>query len=463
VSPSSASHLVVAHGNPTLEIEVLDSNFATIESGVGSLDVRVPAGLYEVRFREGSEQESRLIKAEAGVTQELPLPEFEVQSAAPVAHTRTTHEHHEAAALEASHRIGNECLRAGPKFGGLIVMVRNVAGEDNNEFPHDLGRHLSLIRHTGTPVDRGERWLGSPDEGWALWSSAVPAGAYALRISGGHPRDEKRREATCQALWVDRRWQTTVFIPNTSEGPATDLASVHITQAGDWSPSDDGSTIAVALESVLAGLRQGRSVVPDDLTRLLSAKFVNPFLGIAAAHALLLDPNRSTRQLKTVIDNLGRLLPENPDVIALGHRARSVGAEVRLQQHVTWPPMMYAGYRALIRADATSPGVIADGSDAEHIAARVRLNGIWTTWAEPKVSRTRGTHRRSPVAASQPPTDSDDAATERLRTYVEGSAQVQAVSATTILNQRSLTELALATGLPSGAIRQAAKALRKGS
>jgi hypothetical protein len=251
-----------------------------------------------------------------------------------------------------------------------------------------------------------------------------------------------------------------VFIPNTPAGPAAELATVHIVPIGQWTPWDEGSTVAVALESVLDGLRNGRSVVPDDLDELFHAKFVNPFLGIAAAHALLLNPKPSLRQLKTVVGNLERLLPQSPDVAALGHRARAAGVKLKPRGGVVWPPIMYAGYRALLRADASSPGVIKDGSPAESAAALVRISGLWTTWvAEEATSRTRAIARD--IGKTIGLVDEPDPAKDRVRTYVNGAARVLEVSESDILEQKSLKQLALATGLPSASVRGAVASLKE--
>lgn len=448
MSTSSKSELRVSGGSTTLEIEVLDSNFEMVATGVGKLDVTVDPGLYEIRFRDGSTQESRLVKAEAGLNT-VEAPQFESGSPAPVESTTTSHEYHQLPVMDATAAISRECNHLGPTAGGLLVMVRNVGGEDQLPFPPDLLQRFSIIGGGQNPAAADRPWKIRPGEHWALWSAAVPAGGYALRI-------EDRNDSIApmlQSLWVDPGWQTTLFIPNTVEGPAPELATVHITRVGGWEAWDDASRIAVALENVLTGLRNGRSVVPDDLNDLFQAKFVNPFLGIAAAHALLLNPTRSLKLLKTVVGNLDRLLPRNPDVIALGHRARLAGAKVKVKQNVDWPPMMYAGYRSLIRADAADPGVITDGSAAEAAAARLRLSGIWTTWDDTP-TRTVGERGVDPAGQVADP------AAERLRSYITSAAELQQVTPAAILDQRSLSQLALATGLPSGAVSEAVQSLQ---
>jgi hypothetical protein len=238
-----------------------------------------------------------------------------------------------------------------------------------------------------------------------------------------------------------------------------ELATIHIARVGEWVPWDDGSGTAIALESVLAGLRDGRPVVPSDLDQLLYAKFVNPFLGIAGAHALLLESHPSAKRLKTVIGNLQQLLPESPDVAALALRAGPDRVDVK-PKPVAWPPMFYAGYRAVIRADATNPHALVDNSPAEDVAARLRIAGLFTTWAEPKAaaaSRSGG----PAIGAIDPTADPLDPATERVDAYIQSAARVQQTSPEVILRKRSVTQLALATGLPSASVRTAVHELEE--
>jgi hypothetical protein len=450
----SHAHLTVQGGGPTLEVEVLDSNFEHVGSGVGNLNLAVAPGLYEVRFREGSAHESRLVKVEPGTTTVDP-PQLETSSPAPVDQTVTTHEYHQQPVVDASGAIASDCAAPGPETGGLVVMVRNVRGQDDLSFPSDLTRQFAVLDANLKPMSDGPTWHEDRQAKWALWSRAVVPGGYALRIKNG----ESPGESLYQSIWVDPGWQTMVFIPNTPDGPAAELATVHIVPIGQWTPWDEGSTVAVALESVLDGLRNGRSVVPADLNELFHAKFVNPFLGIAAAHALLLNPQPSLRQLKSVIGNLERLLPQSPDVVALGHRARAAGVKLKPRGGVVWPPIMYAGYRALLRADASSPGVISDGSRAESAAPLVRISGLWTTWvAEEATSRTRAIARD--IGETIGLVDEPDPAKDRVRTYVRGAARVRGVSESDILDQKSLKQLALATGLPSASVRGAVSSLK---
>jgi hypothetical protein len=433
-SSDPKAQLRVIDGAPTLEIEVADSNFSPVASGVGGLEAELEPGLYEISFREGTSERTQLLKVGPGEERTVTAPELAPVSPAPIVGEGATADQAEPV-IAATSTIQDACAAPGPESGGLLVMIRNVSGQDELALPEDLPHGFSIVGADRAPVDsEGERWQHDEGAGWALWSAALVPGGYAL----SYP--DATADRLYQAFWVDEGWQMLVFIPNTPQGPAPGLASIHITRVGEWSPWTEGSTLAVALESVLSGLRSGRSVVPADLDQLFDAKFSNPFLGIAAGHALILDPERSISLLETVLGNLRRLIPESPDLAALNYRARNVGAEVEVSEGVSWPPSFYTGYRALLRADAASPGVIADGSPAERVAAQLRISGLWTTWS----------------AGGE-----TDLAAERIRSYAEGAAEVENTSADEILSERSIEQLAKATGLPSATAERAVSKVRQ--
>jgi hypothetical protein len=138
-----------------------------------------------------------------------------------------------------------------------------------------------------------------------------------------------------------------------------------------------------ALDLALSGLRTGRQVVPDDLLELLlGSKFQNPMLGIVGAHAILQRQPRDWKTFDVVVRNLETLIPGHPDVAAL----RLNGALLRTGKVVTrarlgWPPMLRAGYTALIECDWTGSGdLIADGSVAERAAGMLLPESPWSCW-----------------------------------------------------------------------------------
>jgi hypothetical protein len=456
------ARLVVPAGRSSLEIDVVDADFAPVASGVSALDVELAPGLYEIHFREGTASEMRLVKLGPG-DNIVPAPEFAPASPAPVEQTATSFDYHQEPVLEATSAIDRDCAAPGPESGGIVVMVRNVRGQETVKFPDDLRTRLIVVDAKLEPVDQdGDDWVDARERTggrapWALWSRAVTPGGYALRIERPGASD-----VLYQSLWVGEGWQTSLFIPNTDAGPAPELATAHITRVGQWTPSDEGSTVALALESVLTGLRSGRPVVPAHLDALFQGKFVNPFLGIAGAHALFAMPEPSLGLAQTVIKNLERLMPGNPDVVALGHRARSLGAMLAPREGVFWPPMMDPGYRALLHADATSPGAILDGSPAEVFAGRARVAGLWTTWAaEPSRGLARSIGERIGIVGERA-----DPAVERVLAYIEGAAAVGRtnraglLSDESLLSKESVTRLALKTGLPSASVRNAVRKLK---
>lgn len=434
-SSEVAARLVVTTAHSGLEITVTDSSFAQLAHGVGGLDAQLRAGIYELRFRSGPFEQTRLIKLQAGAVHTEPAPEIAFPSPAPLEGTTTTHEYHQQAAIDASrmltYREGN---------AGLVTMVRNVAGQDDLPFSPETIEPLGLVAPTLDEIVgwRNEWTLDrAQSDKWAAWSGFLEPGGYALR---------RRTPAGAidQAVWLSEGWQTLVFVPNTPSGPAPELATVHMARLGEeWLPWQ-GTEIGLALEAVLWGLRSGRPVVPRDLDRLLHAKFENPFLGIVGAHAMLLEEQPDLRLLAIVLGNLEALVPGHPDVVALAYLAHDAGVQATSYgSSVEWPPLLLASYTALLRADAFEPGVIVDGSAAERAAARLVTRGLWTAW----MSLDLGVGDADPGTA-------------RLEAYVRGAAQVRRVEPAKIL-ATPVRNLSLATGLPTVVVRRAVDSLKE--
>jgi hypothetical protein len=214
-------------------------------------------------------------------------------------------------------------------------------------------------------------------------AAAVEPGGYSLRT---------RQDGVTVELpiWVAPGWQTLVFLPGGGESVEVGRATIAMAPAHlPWAPELALGT-AQANELALAGLREHRSILPEDLGQLLlESKFVDPMLGVVGAHSMLLSPTVDFEKFDVVVDNLVRLLPALPDVAALkvlGTEARmaagKAGGEIAEPlPAVAWPPMLLPAYAALVRYDAvTGGGTIVPGSPAETVAGLLRGDSIWTVW-----------------------------------------------------------------------------------
>lgn len=399
----------------SLELSVIASDFRPVASGMGRLSATLPPGIYQLVARAGPVVDRKLIRLEAGAVYRDDAVAVAFPSVAPVRETSTSHEYQQVAAERASNAIAQ--LDGPPS--GLVIVVRDVRGYEGPPLGAADLAPFGLLDQSLNPIDGFEGgWTIQANEAVATWSRRLAPGGYALRTdpakAGDGPRRPTAIQAFDQSIWLSRDWQTIVFITTGQGGPRTSAASVHMTTVSlGWSPYE--VDVGHALELAYLGLREGRSVLPDDLLGvLLGTKFVNPMLGVVAAHSLLLRHEPDMRLLEVVLKNLDGMMPGHPDVVALrwmaatrlaaagGGGASAAGVPAGA---ATWPPMLLPSYRALIDMDAAYPSAIADGSPAERAAANLLVQGVWTSWmplppAAPDAALpTRRTRRGGPVGA----------------------------------------------------------------
>jgi len=485
----STAHVELGSRIPSLELTLVAWDFRPVASGLGRLSADVAPGVYQVVTRAGPVVERRLISLAAGEAHTENDLTVAFPSAAPVRGTTTSHEYHEQLAGAASRQPQGKVPGAD---SGLVVMVRDVRGQNGPPLDPSELRAFQLLDSSLSRVEAFDAgWIGTATDGAAAWSGQLASGGYALRTVAGAaaPTAPRRPPVTTvdQSVWLAPGWQTLVFITTGAGGPSPASASVHMSRLGvGWDPSE--REVDQALELAQWGLREGRAVVPDDLLGLLlGSKFQDPMLGIVGAHGLLLRPSVDPILLRTVLQNLDGLVPGHPDVAGLRRMAqeRGVDAPPVTPGAATWPPMLVASYRGLINADARDPGVIVDGSVAERAAARLSLEGIWTSWqpldAVPPVAAGEF-HEALGVSASASSTPSaiavlpmlgaapaairslrlSDPAAMRVRGYLAAVADLEDPAT---LPERFATmspqEIGLATSLPAGSVDRALAAIRR--
>ena len=392
--PSATARVELASRIASLELSLVGADFRPLASGMGSLSATVPPGIYQVVARAGPIVERTLINLAPGAIHRNDSIAVSFPAAAPVQNTSTTHEYHQYAVEQASQEVS---AATGPP-SGLVIVVRDVRGLEGPPLEAADLHGFALLDQSLQPLPGFEQgWKIRQAEAIATWSGRLLGGGYALRtdpsrITGGTRRPTSS-QAYDQALWLSPNWQTVVFIVTGPGGPQTSVASVHMSGLGmGWSPYE--VDVGLALELAAWGLKEGRSVVPDDLLGvLLNTKFINPMLGVVGAHSLLLRQELNRNLLEVVLNNLEGMLPGHPDMLALRVMAANRDAAERASGEpappppparspsgTTWPPMLLPAYRALIALDAVDPGVVVDGSPAELAAANLLVQGMWTSW-----------------------------------------------------------------------------------
>jgi hypothetical protein len=447
---SDAASLSLRSALPSMEFSLLDGSFTEVAHGIGGLEEEaLRPGIYELRASAGPVATSRLIRLAAGEHFD-DLVELEFPSAVPAAGTSTFNEEHAAAASLASQNL----MRADGGDGGLVVMARALSAYS----AADPQSHFTVVgSSTRTGEVRGDTLEGAD---WRLQAARVEPGGYVLHVV----RDGV---TLAQSLWVQAGWQTIVFMSAGPRGPNPSKASILMCPLQDpWVPWDKVGSAAAEL--ALWGLRDRRSVLPPDfLNVLLYGKFRNPVFGLLGAHALLLESEVDFRRFDVVMGNLDELTPGAPDVAAL----RAMGAEARRRERgtepdaepsewmVDWPPMLLAGYLAVLRADARRQGqVIVRGSLADRIGANLTAAGVWTSWTEePARRRERAgaseavgdAGESSPVAQALRGAELTDPAIERVADYLASVADFRRpASVAALIDDLDPRSVSAATHLP---------------
>jgi hypothetical protein len=264
-----------------------------------------------------------------------------------------------------------------------VVVLRDVRGHDGPPLSEeDLGA-VTLLDGSLRPIEGLDGlWVVRAGDAAAYWRLPLPPGPYAIRQAAAAGEVGESPDVLDQAVWVSGGWQTIVFLLRSEPGARVAWPSIQMAPlTRGWQPDRPG--LGTAYELALWELRNpaagtlldgGTTVTPDAVAD-------DPMLAIVSATALLRSGRTQLARAVALVDTLGAVLPDHPDVAGLRAAARLAGAtDVLPPSGVAWPPTLAELYLALMRHDAAAPGTIATDSAAEVIATRLALSGIWTTW-----------------------------------------------------------------------------------
>ena len=376
---------VVIHsvGGP-VRISLLDHRFMPIKEppAIGDFKANVKPGLYLLRCETGWFSQETPIKVGAEGYKELKL-RVPFPSAAPVPGTTGFHLEQAEAARRLSLPPQPDRNSAGAR---LMLFLRADNPEPSRPPSLDaltpLGANLRPLKFSTLVADSNAK------QGWAAWAADVEPGFCVLRWPG----EDADAPAVDQALWTAPGWTTIVFLtarPADLKGenaptPNRQDPTVHLVKRVEgFQPDPDAADNQLAMELALAGWRTGKPLVDQGslLARLLDEKFVNPMLGIVAAHVLLQGESPDLKVLDEVLGALEKLLISAcPDVRALRAVVRRRFNRAESLPLLDWPPMFKASFQGAIASDWGGRGVISPGSLAERVAPRLVPLSPWTTW-----------------------------------------------------------------------------------
>ena len=386
--------LKISSPTAPIEMELLDGTLYRIAHSVGKIEQKVAPGLYLLRCTAGPKTQEQYLTLAPNTTKKTITVDLPFPSVTPITGTSTYNNRQSDAAAELS-------LNPYRKFGSggrLMVFIRNIPSEEDGTIANTpIATDLFSLFDGADKMLGGEtmKWELSVEEGWAGWCGDVAPGGYLLRWNsqaGKLAGADSAGIPTDQSLWVEEDWTTMVFLGQRTdwESVRRSAASVYMTQIdmGFMTGLDEfHDRISLSYEIALSGLRQGRAIVADDIVNLLlRGKFKNPMLGIIGAHAFLLKPKINWELFGLVLQNLGKLTPNHPDLAALKLIRKEMKKDFSSSEDIkpfSWPPVLYDSYRGLLTRAWREEQLIMEDSKAEYISSFLISQGPWTTWHSP--------------------------------------------------------------------------------
>lgn len=374
-SPANVTFDVAAADDGT-EIFLINGDFQLVAKGIGKATFSAPPGLYKLKVRGGNTTTESVIGVREGM-KPIALPPVQLVSPVPLANTDATEPAHEAAVRAAVERAPD----VNDGGGSAIVIVARAPKSLPAAIP---SRGLRLLAMDGRVVADLDTAAAQPI---AACHVAVAPGAYRLSLTRADGRVVEQIVVASGGL------QTQVFTFVDREGNA-DLVNAAITMRNGFAPDDE----TLRLEQIALGaFRDDRKILSDAMRAHIADPAAPPMLALLGALLLIREAKTSKQEIEdsggsgehvdnraavaAIVENLrAQLGPgSHPDVeaIALGAGNGNPAYEFRS------PPMFRASWRLLLKASAADPKLIAPGSFAAKIAARLWGDGPWLLFFDP--------------------------------------------------------------------------------
>jgi hypothetical protein len=368
--------VTVSAGSPLAELFLVDHDFALVDRAVGSLEAKVPQGVYKVKATLGEAMTEELVVLNENRAIDL-ASELQVASPAPLEGTGLTHEFHVALAADASTKVE----KSAGQGAQVLIVSRRYSSEERPATEADArSAQVAPLAEVSLQSPDGETILDlAGQSGWD------PVAGKTVELSPGSYRLHWRHHAGPpleQTVHAVEGWQTQVFLLEEAEGPEEALrnkVSILMSKEG-FNPESPELLLAEQARTALADERK----VADVANNALFAKFDNPMLGLFGAHLMLLGRDALKEALEAraaepalaeqpqapldfdqdifngAVANLRSLLGEDqPDVIALSTKATDV--ERDSIRPIDAPPMLWRSWLLLIEASNRWPDLVPVG------------------------------------------------------------------------------------------------------
>lgn len=371
---------LAVHAGPGAEITIANQDFSIRERNLCSLTADLPPDLYTITVRAGGRAiEHELIVTNDGVhaldagvapkrsgntfTINIAPPSF--VTASPLAESKRSHETQGRLIRDVSAKPRRVRVRPLEKSGEILLSAR--AFNAAKKRPKDLTKFRILDRDGEVVADLADGTHQTTGDPAVACSVVVSPGWYRIEIARtGHPKVE-------QSVIVCEGWQTQVFVLRELAPRDRMRLSMMMrrVEAGTRPRFHADDADARMTELALVGLARGRAIISPE--ELANDKFRDPMLGIYAAHLLPSD----SKMLATVVKNLRRLVGnDHPDVEALALRHETLASSARIND----PPMLTAGWRAIVKRSVTHPAIVPATSVNAKVATQLYGAGIWLWW-----------------------------------------------------------------------------------
>jgi hypothetical protein len=390
MSKSEQTPIRVTSEDSAVWITILDRKFSPVAEGLGSVEKRLPPGLYEARFEAGSSVREQLFSLAPG--EELHhIHEDRIAFATPVPlpDTRSEVPEQSIAAAHVSARVDRSIGRGGQ----LMIFVRDLDLRGRSNPAHGLtlrgpAGQRAVVQEDG--VTGGDTGAKRPP--WAGCNYELDPGCWLLRAPSPAGGSIEQVLAVCDG------WQTQLFLERSGSyvGRARrpDLANSSVLMAEAGVGFDSERTDLRAAELARQGLRDRRYAIAEkELMAMLVGKLRNPMLGIYGAHLLLHHEDPDLNLIRRVTRKLRELIGGHPDV-----RAVELWLDDEACGDFAEPPMLKSSWSIVVEASAGRPELVPRGSFSAIIAPTVLAGGPWLRW------RTHGTSGRpSPTLSAEAP------------------------------------------------------------
>jgi hypothetical protein len=381
------------------------------QTGAPQMQMSLPRGFYTLRVNVGADFGETFIRLNADTAIPAPMPAR--YSPAPLADGALTHEYYsQTSAVQSREKTRDRLTVSSLPPAELFLFVRALDRERYKGA--DFGRDLQLLN------DKGERITGfaadvtkrDTEVGWLAFCAEAAPGFYRLAVGGQRPREI--------AVHLFPNWQTQLFVLHHGR-PLVESLRVFMSPVNTgFEPYDE---IADAVDAGLSALQSGSAFVPEATLELfLHNKFQNPMLGFIGGHLLIRaaraephdSPERNRRAvvMREVLGNLDWLAPAAPDTVALEILAhREFGLPLERASAVSLPPMLRAGYSAIVAAAADTPPLIPRDSLCDDISDRLLSDSPWTSWEPRPAGRGLRTTSGPSISGRRMPLPSSDSYT----------------------------------------------------